>query len=203
MGEISLPFGTARTISFPLGRPPKGTCEFATEQCLRECGNRMPNFKTEQNAYKLFNKLYPDDIVDKLKDEISTASNKVLSWFPESGDCPHLKTGKVLEVMRGLDVPQNGFTRNKELWAISHNISNVHMVLTVEDEGRANLLKEQGFVAVPDYYERRVKILNKDQIWLCGGGSVTCGCGAVEDEDKVTEEDCGTCWKLLRGCYAA
>lgn len=200
--KISRLLGTARAISFPAGRPPEGTCEFATKTCLKECGDREPNSLLEHKAYGLFCKLSCDELVSRLMAEVQTAQNKVLSWFPESGDCPRRLVSKIINVIKGLSVPQNGFTRNKKLWELSQSIPNVRMVLTVESEDVVCRYKEKGLVGIPNYYERRVKIVKADKTWLCGGGH-TCGCGNVEDEANVSEEDCGLCWQLSRGCYAA
>lgn len=201
VNKISRVGGTARIISFPLGKPPKGTCDFATQECLVECGDRMPNFEPEHEAYRLVCELSCTEIVSILEIEVMSAQNKVLAWFPESGDCPAALTDKVFEIMKGLSIPQNGFTRNKRLWELSHSILNVKMVLTEEDETKVRKYRKKGLVGLPDYYERRVKIFNFETIWMCGGGSIICGCGSVESEDFISEEDCGVCFKLKRGCH--
>ena len=211
MSIISRLSGTGRAISFPAGKPPDGTCEFATETCLAKCGNRVPNFQAEYKAYDLFCRLNCRKLVSRLTAEIETSQNKVLSWFTESGDCPTKLTHKIINVMSILPIPQNGFTRNKELWKLSQLISNVRMVLTEENENIAHSYKEKGMVCVPNYYEQRVKIFKAGKIWLCGAGTVsnpgtpfsTCGCGSVETDNSESEEDCGLCFQLSRGCYAA
>ena len=206
MNKITRLFGTGRAISFPAGKPPIGTCEFATETCLKECADKLKPFKHEIARYELFCNMTPSELIKVITDEIDNSvcsHNKILSWFTESGDCPSDLTDKVLEVMHGLHVPQNGFTRNRRLWKKSHSIPNVHLGFTVEDESAGIELSKQGLVSVPDYKEERVKILKHDQIWLCGGGSVTCGCGTVEDSGFDSEEDCGLCHSMTRGCFAA
>ena len=203
MTPISHILGSNRAISFPLGKPPKGTCDFATKTCLQECGGRLPNFDPEHQAYQSFRELPVEEIVGVLRRE--TEDKLLLSWFPESGDCPKSLTAKVVSVMAGLvsaGVRQNGFTRNRILWEQSHSFAIVRLVLTEEDAEIAEQAKTEGLVAVPDYYERRVTIYNNNTVWLCGGGSVVCGCGFVEDDGKTSEEDCGICMNLKRGCFA-
>ena len=203
--KLSRLFGTGRCISFPAGTPPIGTCEFATKTCLRECAGRLSPFKEERRRYRLFCDMNSSELICNLRAEIMGGLYSgigILSWFSESGDCPAFLTSKIIEVMRGLLIPQNGFTRNEQLWKLSQKIPNIRLALTVEDEVAGREYSKGGLVAIPDYNEERVKILRPEDIWLCGGGSV-CGCGTVEHEDYETEEDCGMCYKLSRGCFAA
>ena len=202
MNKISRFFGTSRVVSFPTGSPPVGTCEFATKICLKECHKRCPNFKHEYNTYKAFCEMEVDELVSMLETDVKECSNQVLTWFAESGDCPTKLTTKIATVMRRLSMPQNGFTRNKHLWGIAHYIPKVGLVLTEENEKRAIEYAKFGLVGIPNYDEHRVRILKGDDIWICGGGGV-CGCGTVEYDGDESEEDCGLCYKMSRGCYAA
>lgn len=202
--KISHHLGRNRAISFPLGPPPKGTCEFATENCIRECSGFHVNFKPEHDTYSKFCKFSICYLVRTIQEE---CKGKLLSWFTESGDCPAAMTDKIWKVMLQLSaigVKQNGFTRNSNLWIRSHKIKDVRLVLTEERKEYIEKYRAIGLVAVPIYQECRVKIYNHNTIWLCGGGGVVCGSGYVEGEDgETTEEDCGICMKLNRGCFAA
>lgn len=205
--EISHSLGSHRVISFPKGSPPDGSCEFMTEKCQQECANWGVNFPFEHTAFKMFKNLSADLLADMLRKEMSNSRLKVLSWFTESGDCLLKLLPKTIVVMKsisGSGIIQNGFTRNPDLWKQANEIKNVRFALTDEEYApdRGIKHKETGIIAVPNYKEERIKLYVEDTVWLCGFAVGTCGMGRVLADNYTTEEDCGVCYSLKRGCFA-
>lgn len=195
---LTFPYGSARCVQWPPHK--EGTCDYESPQCSKECTLRPYPF--QQRSFERFDMEGVESLAGALLHE---AGAGVLVWFSASGDCPKRMTNKVLEIMRELSrrgLHQSGFTRNPWLWKGALGVTNMTMVLTVEERARVARLSNYGPVAIPVYREGRVEITGpRALVVLCGGG-FTCGEGFVE-ESNVYEEDCGSCWKGERGCFAA
>ena len=174
------PFAHVMGVYFPVGKlEDGGTCEFATEKCLKECIACNPDTKNSRipygdklTAYDYFISNTAEDIAKKIIGELIDSSCKQVSWFA-SGDCPRAIEWKVLSVMLILQnsgIIQCGFTRNRKLhthlyfkrssysdidsWSLP---SDLRIVLTVED-----IEKARGVLRISD--------VNK------GDGNVLMGC---------------------------
>lgn len=192
----------AGSINFP----PRKTCEFATEKCLKECILQSNSF--EEATFRYFIGHSSEHIAKQIAEELNRYSYQVLSWFPEAGDCPIELTEKILKAMEILSKEnyiQCGFTRNSLLWSQSHIIPNTRLALSVENEKEAYNKSADGLVSLPDYKTWQVKLLyHATDLCLCGNGFIIplCGMGFVQTEEESTEEDCGLCYEKKVGCFA-
>ena len=191
-------------IHFPAGLPKDGgTCEFATETCLKNCPQERNKLLCE--TLRFFEKHTVEYITETIREQISELGCILLYWF-WSGDCPSRLTVKVNQVQKQLslaDVTQIGFTRNIELWRLSQSIPNIRIVLTIESEDRVESLAEEGrLVGVPDYTKETVRIyLDGTYHAICGDGWLGCGSHWLEECGEVYEAICSKCYKAMRGCF--
>ncbi len=126
--KLLYPFANVMGIFFPVGKlKDGGTCQFATEKCLKECisfRNIFPKenpsipFELKNKTYIFFKKNSVDIIVKKLIEELYENKCNIISWFA-SGDCPTVLTKKIYDIIHKLkkyNIIQSGFTRNFELF---------------------------------------------------------------------------------------
>jgi len=153
--------------------------------------------------------------VQEMLSQITETNSSVIGWWIGSGDCPNSMTDKMSDVIHrisDLNIPQNGFTRNKMLWGEVNKYSDVRVALTVEKQAKAGFMdlmsnapEFNGFlIAEPQYDITRVLIyrLGDDKKVLCGGGYTSpCGGGYVEFQGETTIEDCSLCQRDCIGCY--
>jgi len=219
------PFANVMGIFFPVGKLKNGgTCEFATERCLKECCAIHPGkageikLEIKKEIYKFFCKVDENSIVFKILGELATNECKILTWFV-SGDCPSELTNKFYNIVRKLDeigIIQTGFTRNKELWKSLHiNIYNTNykVLLTIENtEEIDNLYPRIGsdysywLFSMPNYEKGCIDIyyIETKHVHISSG----CGGGYYEDhvvkKEKVKshlELDCKNCFEKKLGCF--
>lgn len=198
---ITIIMGRGSELSFPAGMVKDGgSCEFATATCLRFC--KLQKTSIEKNAIKVLQKCQTEDIVRKIKKELIKDRSKLLHWFG-SGDCPTALTDKVFSIIKRLDrdgVPQNGFTRNQQLWQLMSK-TKIPFALSVDNKKVALKMQHIGLVSNPNYDQWSVDLMYKNQqTYLCGGGG-GCGEGNLEVSGEIYPEDCQECWENRRGCF--
>lgn len=217
-------FSGVMAIFFPVGKTTKGgTCEFATEQCLKECAafkfatkdNKIP-YKNKLDLYKAITTGDTGLVVDEIVKEMKERDVNILYWFA-SGDCQKKYTQRIFNIMRHISlegIVQQGFTRNIVLWRNALEIENMNMVLTVESGGKISddMKRSRGLFAEPDFKTGKVKIFQyywevTEPRWeyYCGGSftrptrnKATTG-WSVNDIEKGP--NCQLCYDKKKGCY--
>jgi len=221
-------FSGVGAIFFPVGKLDEGgTCEFATDTCLCQCAafknatenNKIP-YEKKEAAYKFITtKKYNDVVVEILK-ELHAINSRILYWNA-SGDCPDANTKRVshlVEILSECGIVQMGFTRNFDLWNNVRELSNVHMVLTVEsfndvpDDWKD--IGEENIFAYPDYKTGETVLFLYDweyreprYEYRCGtlstGGQPTrCkGHGSYVFKEIETHSRCDICYEKKLGCF--
>ncbi len=201
-------FSGVAAISFPRGKPPKGTCGFATEMCLENCAATRVTNKNDTLGYRTKKRTY-DFIINRpifevcaqVAKEMAEMEATVLYWFG-AGDCPTKHIDKIVAIIKHFDsekIPQCGFTRNREFWDKMGFIRK-HFALTIEDIDIAkNDHTLHGLVAIPDYKTGSVNLYFADYDMYPGG---TC---AASKYTAITgagyEAHCDHCLKNKRGCF--
>lgn len=218
MGIYVALFSGVAGIHFPVGKLGEdGTCEFATEKCLKECAafkngteaNRV-HISNKRQAYYKVTQNDPQKVIWEIASEVKRMKTSVLYWFA-SGDCPSKDTEKIAHIMEGLSflIPaQIGFTRNQKLWEKINSlhygdkpITNVRLALTLEKPYKSRLqqMSYLGTIAVPDYKKGIVNL------YSCNRSHTACGADIVyvKTIDKIEEKkaDCSNCYKEKTGCF--
>lgn len=208
--KILRPFTGTGAVFFPVGLPPKGTCEFATLKCMRSCyaveeNNWDEETKVTQEEkweiYKMFMECPLDWIVEEIMRELDGLQTNILHWFG-TGDCQTKDVDRILMIIGGLraewqDAPiQMGFTRNERLWEEYKEI----FALTIEDKGL--MADREGMFAVPDY-DKQISVMTSPGYEVRGG---YCGPTTCKDKDgrKTRLEhyiNCKICCRLKQGCF--
>jgi len=209
--KILFPFSGVACVSFPVGEPPLGTCEFATKQCLSECGalknakksatsdepGHIIGYQPKLRAFKFITERPLFLVCHKIYSEMKRMKTRILYWFA-SGDCIYDHRERILSIIKHLDMEgiiQCGFTRSEWLWEKLHKYD-IRIALTVEDRHRATELSEEGLVAFPDFEKGRV-----DLYWRTGQCG-SCGFSDYTDFDKLSyEANCQLCYNNRRGCF--
>ena len=210
--EIKLlrPFTGTGCVFFPIGLPPKGTCEFATKECLKECyatQKKFPHYDIELaipeeekcTIYKYITERPIEWIIEKMVKELNGLQTSILHWFG-SGDCLTKDVPRVSEIIEALlssNITQMGFTRNVKLWRRHKDV----FALTIEN--KRNLPeKSSGMFSIPDYREGAINIYSSDRDTMvadCGGYGNNVG----NKRDKSLEHymNCRACKSLHTGCF--
>lgn len=207
--EIKLlrPFTGTGCVFFPIGLPPKGTCEYATKTCLRECyavRGKFPNYDIEvaipeeeqQTIYEYITKRPIKWIVKKMVKELDGLQTPILHWFG-SGDCltkDIAKVSKIIEAI-GSDIIQMGFTRNVELWKRHKHI----FALTVENKEDIPETDGSEMFSIPDYRKELTNMYSPSRKIELQCGPLVC----TDKEDKKKEHyiNCRSCKELHMGCF--
>jgi len=214
--KLLYPFFNVMGIFFPVGILSEGgTCQFATETCLKKCCANKPGegqkigFEKKFETYSNFLKYSPNKIVKQILSELKDADCKILSWFA-SGDCPSFLTKKFYDIICGLDkngIIQTGFTRNKDLWNWCKNINNENcrVLLTVEN---SNNIASIGLYSVPNYdlgcfdiYVMDSKKKTYHRTNGCGGGYYTEHIYESKIDRSHLLGDCTHCYENNIGCF--
>lgn len=207
--KILRPFNGTGAVLFPIGKPPTGTCQYATKDCLKKCYARNDKEYDEELAitkdelkfiYYTFITSHTDDIVKKIVEELDGLQTPILHWFG-TGDCLAKDIDKIQKIMWGLpdEVMQIGFTRNIKLW--KGNKKRIALTVeTLEDIG-----DKEGLFAIPDYTKLTTNlhyVLKNHRVEHYGG------CGGCYYEDIKGEQktfshfiNCKTCLKKKVGCF--
>jgi len=93
--KLLRPFTGTGSVFFPIGRPPEGTCEFATDECLRHCYvNDTDGFDEEtritpDDKRRIYHRVIncsPERVRNQIIKDLDGLQTHILSWFG-SGDC--------------------------------------------------------------------------------------------------------------------
>lgn len=204
--KILRAFTGAGAVMFPIGRPPKGTCEFATEKCLKSCYVLKDAEYDEEMAIPGSDKKFIYDqfmnrpvewICDEIKYELDGLQTPILHWFG-SGDCLKKDIKKICKIIDEISkdeyIVQMGFTRNLELWKKYKNI----FALTIESKEEAG--KKTGLFSIPNY-KKQISVMYATWYDLIGG---FCGATSCRDyKSRIVEHaiNCKTCLRLKAGCF--
>ena len=205
--KILRPFTGTGAVFFPFGKPPDGTCEFATDICLKHCyqlNPKNPDFDEEilisnEEKKKIYNSFINTDIEDlysQICHELSGLQTPILHWFG-SGDCLSGDVDRISEIIDRVKlsdfVVQMGFTRNIPLWKKHKNI----LSLTIEKPEDA---QGAGMYSIPNY-ESEVSVMYSPLYQVKGGycGPVTCD--DILDKKLSHYINCRTCRRMKTGCF--
>lgn len=204
--QLLKPFTGTGSIFFPLGRPPQGTCEFATAACLRACYVTDPSdFDEEmrisdteqQRIYQAVMSRPIEDIRDIFLRDLYGLQTPILAWFG-SGDCLAKDTNRISALVRLMPktVIQMGFTRNRVLWEQHKDI----FALSIESEEEAP--DPNAMYSIPDY-EKETSVMYVPKYQVRGG---YCGPVVCTDRDRAQDKlthyiNCQTCHRLRTGCF--
>ena len=208
MIKILRPFTATGAVFFPIGKPPGGTCEFASLQCKKYCYAALPEYPdfdeeiriTESDKleiYKLF--MTAPDITwlrEEILRELDGLQTPILHWFG-SGDCPTKDISRISDIIDSLkydNIIQMGFTRNEALWEQHKAI----FALSVDSEDQIN--GRAGLFSVADYKKGTSYMYNSNK--PTRGGV----CGPELCLDRMEHQlahfiNCRTCMRLKTGCF--
>lgn len=210
--KLLVPFTGTGSVFFPIGKPPVGTCEFATEACMEHCyvGDRV-DFDEETRVSYSFTRctlsafliLPIEELVRRIIDDLEGLQTPIMSWFG-SGDCRTRDTDRISSIIKAIPktVVQMGFTRNVELWKRHKDI----FALTVESEEAAHALGDDfdamGLYSIPDY-EGETSVMYCPSHEIRGG---YCGPIVCQDRDRTRKDlthyiNCRTCLRRNLGCF--
>lgn len=203
--KLLRPFTGTGAIFFPVGLPPKGTCEFATLACLEYCyaeDQEDRNFDEElripesekSEAYEYLIQKPVDLIRARMLDDLDGLQTPILHWFG-SGDCPTKDIDKISSIIKaiGKSIVQMGFTRNVELWQRHKEV----FALTIASEDDA--LDTYGMYSIPNY-EAQTSVMYVPAYQVKGG---LCGPIICRDREQKVDHyiNCQTCLRLAMGCF--
>lgn len=226
--KILIPISGAAGIFFPIGKPPKGTCEFSTKFCLKYCTALKDKPYDEEyrvleslkrKIYKFFITEKPLIICAMIIQEMSELRTEILHWFV-SGDCLPKDQGKILSIIKFLDegsnIVQLGFTRNEDLWhEIPHDLPRINFILTCEKVSDIPLDRDRMIYAVPEpdsdltdlYITKQKEIVRYGG---CGGTYIDyenypqkmTALDIIHDKRKnISPTNCSRCYRLKQGCF--
>jgi hypothetical protein len=200
------PFTGTGALFFPVGPPPDGTCQYATEACLKHCYvNDRSDFDEELLVSKwdkkrIYQRVMEWDLqklVALILSDLCGLQTRILHWFG-TGDCLDKDVDRVSEVIEAVpaDVIQMGFTRNRKLWGRHKDI----LALTLEKFDPAP--DPAAMYSVPDYE-------NETSVMWCPSYDVRGGfCGPIlcKDSDRHYADlthyiNCRTCYRRKLGCF--
>lgn len=210
--KILRPFTGTGAIFFPIGKPPNGTCEFATPECSKYCytlenskDNGYSNFDEEIRVpeddkiwiLQQFRSLPINELQSKIVCELEGLQTPILHYFG-SGDCTMMDIDKISRLIHSLrnKVTQMGFTRNIELWKQHKDI----LALTIEK--KEDTLDSNTIYSIADY-EEQVSVMYCPSYQIRGGhcGPVICRDRDLERSDLDHYINCKTCFRLKIGCF--
>lgn len=195
-------------IFFPAGNfSKKGTCEFATIKCLKNCPEIPAVCQPHFDTYKFIMKYKPVVVSTKIIRDMSDCGVFILTWFG-SGDCMTKDEGHILDIIERLSlakVVQHGFTRNIEFWKKVQGIKNVYFALTVETIKEKDKYVDLGLVVIPDYKKDHVTLYFKEEYDVSKQvRKATCGGVFYRDEKvgiELRESNCQVCYERMEGCF--
>lgn len=221
--KILRPSGTGVAgIFFPVGKPPKGTCQYASEECLPKCYTLRKDYDERVNIpesekkdilkYFMGNPIIT--VCSEIMKEMDELQATILSWFA-SGDCLDKYVDKIYKIMMLLQeegVIQNGFTRNSNLYQkmfanekVNYDILRIVFTVESKDTEYAPSCSERypkGIYGVPNYEEGIVELYYAKLGYRTYGG---CGFSGVTHKFKGEEIEIATnclgCFKKKIGCF--
>lgn len=205
--KLLRPFTGTGAIFFPVGKPPKGTCQFATDACLRECYAIQDNYWEEECRIPETEKrhIYQEitltpvlglkRVIDRMLNELDGLQTEILHWFG-TGDCLPKdidQVSRIIDIMPTA-ITQMGFTRNEKLWERYKDI----FVLTIEDEDE--MQGREGRFSLTDYNEQ-VSIIRASGFRVRGGHCGPATCRDIRDDRLEHYINCKTCLRMKAGCF--
>lgn len=202
--KILRPFTATGGIFFPIGLPPKGTCEFSTDECRKHCyatSYSHFDFETdvpEHEKWKIYGYIINQpikDVIKKMCIDLDGLQTPILHWFG-TGDCMTKDIDRISSLIDNIPgyVVQMGFTRNIELWKRYKDI----FALTIENlsfaEGR------DGMFSKPNYVEG-ISQMYSSKYFVRGGYCGPFTCRDLVESDIEHFVNCQVCRKLKVGCY--
>lgn len=205
-------------IFFPIGKPEcGGTCQYATDKCLRLCYaldkgyDETVNIPERQKGkiYKFFTQETILRVCNEVLKEMEELQATILSWFC-SGDCLDKDVDRLVEIMGLLHdegVIQNGFTRNQTFYRkIMTQGKLKHIVLTVESrraEDAPAFDDVESIWAIPNYKTGIVTLYrgkwgSKRVMGYCGFNEVTTN---FKGKTVRIASNCLGCYKKKMGCF--
>ena len=205
--KILRPFTGTGSVFFPIGKPPGGTCEFATKSCLKSCYAALPEWPDfdeeirvseddKREIYTIFMTAPIWWLVSEMMRELDGLQTGILHWFA-SGDCQTKDINRVIEIINVMEqyaICQMGFTRNVNLWMEKPSI----FALTVESVDAIN--EREGMFSVSDYVHGTSKMYFNNMPTRGG----LCGPELCSDrmEAALTHFiNCQICKRLGTGCF--
>ena len=216
--QLLYPFANVQGIFFPIFKPINGgTCEFATEKCLKMCcandEDIGANIQQRIETYRFFIENTVSAITIRLIGETTAPASSVpkfISWFA-SGDCPATYTDKIFEIIRRMKdtgIIQSGTTRNHKLWEMLLNIQDDKTRFLYTTEFPPVFSREGGMYAIPKYDIGCMDIITtvgskQRRDYGCGGGYYF---QHIMKEKPVKSEkylqlDCKKCYQQKTGCF--
>jgi len=182
---------------------PRGTCEFATETCRKECYMIKDKDYDEEvrisdgellKIYDTFTTMPMLELCAQILTEMDGLQTNILHWFA-SGDCKKKDMSrilKIIEVLDRADIEQIGFTRNERLWEERKDV----FALTVEKKSEID--SREGLFAIPDYKNGSIALFvyDDEQIGTCGMHEYQ---HTLEPIEHIV--NCNSCFRLKVGCF--
>ena len=204
--KLLRPFTGTGSVFFPIGRPPIGACEFATDECLQACYvNDDEDFDEETRISqdekdRIYNAIVhcPTwSVKGKILQDLDGLQTHIFSWFG-SGDCMMKDIDCISAIIEALPdrIVQMGFTRNHTLWSRFPDI----FALTVDSKEDAQV---PGMMyAIPDF-ETQTSVMCTPDYEVRGGfcGPILCRDQNRGQEDLTHYINCKTCCRRLLGCF--
>jgi len=229
MKELLHSFSGCSAVFFPVRRlKDGGTCEFATERCLRECaafknateGNKIP-YDEKVRVYKQITEGQIFEVCNSIIKQLSKCKPpRLLYWFA-CGDCPKKHEDRIVKIIKYMSecgVTQIGFTRNQSLWERVHKLGGVRFILTVEDIKMIDEIYKAGFYAVPNYKTGQVRIIRNTWVVKEPRWEYTCPASGWHTPTKNMattywhkdtlkngvdgETNCSECYNGRKGCFS-
>lgn len=205
--KILRPFTGTAAVFFPIGKPPKGTCQGATEKCLKSCYAKrlkdkdfdeellVPEYEKD-NIYDFFIKIPLALISEEITKEMDGLQTDIFHWFA-SGDCLDKDIDKICQIideLKSLNIIQMGFTRNEVLWGRYKEI----FALTIEKKEDAK--GREGLFSISNY-KKGTSVMYSVEKEIRGGR-----CGPIICQDLIETEldhfiNCKICKRLGTGCF--
>jgi hypothetical protein len=204
--QLLRPFTGTGAVFFPIGKPPGGTCAFATDECLRACYMADPSGFDEETRITNTEKrsIYRDVVsspIEVVRDaflcDLYGLQTRILAWFG-SGDCLMSDVDHISRLIESMpdSVVQMGFTRNRTLWERHKDVFS----LSINSKEEAS--DPNAMYSIPDY-EKETSVMYVPAYQVRGGH---CGPILCKDHDRNRSElthyiNCKTCHRLHTGCF--
>ena len=200
--KLLRPYAGTGAIFFPEGSLEKGgTCEFATEICLKEC-SAVANFgifeeyhiskRDKKSILKFIQQESLSSIAAQILKDLDGLQTTILYWFA-TGDCMSNNTDKIDDIICLFnafdDIQQIGFTRNQNLWSEFYN----QLCLTIDKS--EHKISRAGHYAIPNYKTKEIEIVINERI------SYGCGGGVTKKNKFLHEANCKICLRKKVGCF--
>ncbi len=206
MSKLLRQFTGTGAIFFPIGLPPRGTCEFSSKSCRKHCYVKKSSLfdwestlddSVRRETYKFVINESIQRVCSKIREDLSGLQTDILSWFG-SGDCETKTIDKISGVIKAIqhsdNIIQMGFTRNEELWKRFPDIFALSIESVEEVNGR------KGMFSISNY-EAQVSVMYSPDHQVRGGHCGPVTCGDMTDMSLEHHLNCQICHELKLGCF--